>query len=232
MCGLRSRIYGIKQIYDRPNLPDTLEVEPEEEVDTDEKSPYTRTFQSEVEKSIKEMRTKEAIRQHDVPGEVLKILGEGRLKIIIKLINTIYEPGEWTRDFTEITMIALKKKLEGTKCSDHHTINLNAHTAKIVAKIFRRGIERKFGDVLGVNQFGFRRGTETRYAIGMLRIISERTVEIVEEQCVCFIDWHKASDRVNLTKLIQIRKGTGIDCRERRLISNLYMALRVKLRLN
>jgi len=28
------------RLYDRPNRPETLEVEPEEEVDTDEKGPY------------------------------------------------------------------------------------------------------------------------------------------------------------------------------------------------
>jgi hypothetical protein len=55
----------------------------------------------------------------------------------------------------------------------------------------------------------------------MLRVISERTLEIDEDLCVCFIDWKKAFDRVNGTKLMQILKGTGIDWRERRLISNL-----------
>jgi hypothetical protein len=39
----------ISELYDRPNRPETLEVEPEGEVDTDEKSPYI--LQSEVEKS-------------------------------------------------------------------------------------------------------------------------------------------------------------------------------------
>ena len=40
-------------------------------------------------------------------------------------------------------MIALKKKTQATKCSDHRTISLIAHTAKIIAKILRRRIERK-----------------------------------------------------------------------------------------
>jgi hypothetical protein len=66
----------------------------------------------------------------------------------------------------------------------------------------------------------------------MRRIISERNLEIDVELCVCFIDWQKAFDRVNWTKLTQILKGTGIDWRERRLISNLYMAQSVKIRLN
>ena len=30
----------IAELYDRPNRPETLDVEPEEEVDTDEKGPY------------------------------------------------------------------------------------------------------------------------------------------------------------------------------------------------
>ena len=46
----------ITELYVRPNRPETLEVEPEEEVDTDEKGPYI--LQSELEKTVKEMRNK------------------------------------------------------------------------------------------------------------------------------------------------------------------------------
>jgi len=151
-------------------------------------------LQSEVEKAIKEIRNKKATGDDDVPGDVLKLFGEGCLKIMMKLINTIYETGEWPKDFTEVTMIALKKKPRATKCSDHRTISLIAHTAKIVAKILKRRIEKKIEDVLGEDQFGFRRGKGSRDAVGMLRIISERTLEIDEELCICFIDWQKAFD--------------------------------------
>jgi len=41
----------------------------------------------------------------------------------------------------------LKEEPQATKCSDHRTISHIAHTAKIVAKIFRRRIERKIEDV-------------------------------------------------------------------------------------
>ena len=97
------------------------------------------------------------------------------MKILTKLSNTIYNNGEWPQDFTEVTMIALKKKTEATKFSDYRTISLIAHTAKIIAKILRRRIEKKIEDVLGEDQFGFRRGKGTRDAIGMMRIIAERT---------------------------------------------------------
>ena len=73
---------------------------------------------------------------------------------------------------------------------------------------------------------------KTRDAIGMMRIIEERTLEIDEQLYVCFIDWQNAFDRVNWTKLMQILKRIGIDWRERRLISKLYMEQKVKARLD
>ena len=93
----RFDIWGncVTELCDRPNRPEILE------------GPYI--LQSEVGKAIKEMRIRKASGDDDVPGDVLKLLGEGGLKILTKLINTIYETGEWPKDFTEVTMIALKK---------------------------------------------------------------------------------------------------------------------------
>jgi hypothetical protein len=105
-------------------------------------------------------------------------------------------------------------------------------TSSKVAKILRRRIEKKIDAVIGEDKFRFRRGKGTRNAIGMLRIILERTLQIDEKLSVCFIDWQKAFDRVSWTKLMQILKDISIDWRERKLISNLYMAERVKVRLN
>ena len=63
----------------------------------------------------------------------------------------------------------------------------------------------------------------------MMRIIAEQTMEVNEELCICFIDWQKAFDCVNWTKLMQILKRTGIDWHERRLISKLHVDQNVKV---
>ena len=168
-----------------------------------------------MEKANKKMRNRKATRDDDIPGDVLKLLGEGGLNILSKLSNTIYNTGEWPQDFTEVTMIALKKK---TKSYKMQRLSHN-----------QRRIEKKIEDVLREDQFGFRRGKGTRDAIGMMRIIAEWTLEIDEELCVCFIDRQKAFNHVNWTKLMQILKRIGIDWRERRLISKLYMEQKVKV---
>ena len=65
-------------------------------------------------KAIKDLRNKKATGDDDVPADVLKLLRDGGLKIMMKLINTIYETGEWPKDFMEATMIPLKKKPQAT----------------------------------------------------------------------------------------------------------------------
>jgi hypothetical protein len=47
-----------------------------------------------VEKAIKEMRNKKSTADDDVPGDVLKLLGDDVLILKTQLINNIYETGE------------------------------------------------------------------------------------------------------------------------------------------
>jgi len=95
-------------------------------------------LQSEVEKAIKEMRDKKATEDDDVPGDVPKLLGEDGIRIMTQRSTTY--GGWWSKDFTEVKMIALKKKPKAIKCSDHRTFSLIAHTANIVASVFRKNI--------------------------------------------------------------------------------------------
>jgi hypothetical protein len=47
-------------------------------------------------------------------------------------------------------MVALKKKPKATKCSDHCTISLTAHVAKVVANVISRRSEKKIEDIFWV----------------------------------------------------------------------------------
>jgi len=54
------------------------------------------------------MRDKNAT-EDDVPGDTLKLLEEDGLKLRTQLVNNIHETGRWPQDFTDVTVIALKK---------------------------------------------------------------------------------------------------------------------------
>ena len=78
---------------------------------------------------------------------------------------------------------------------------------------------------IGKMQFGIRKGCGTRKAIhvGVMRTICERSLEHGNEVFICFVDFEKNFDRINWVKMLEILKRIGDDCRDRRLIMNLYM---------
>src|SRR6476469_1681349 len=112
---------------------------------------------------------------------------------------------------------------EKDECSDHRTINLISHASKILFKILTNRIEAKPRDFTGRNQFGFRKGCGTRNAIGVMRMICERSLEFGNNVYSCFVDFEKAFDRVNWEKMMKVLQSIGVDWRDRRMISELYM---------
>jgi hypothetical protein len=124
-------------------------------------------------------------RDNEVPRDVLKLLGEDDFRMT-QLIKKIYKNGKWSKDFTEVTMTALERKPKATKCSDHRTISLITHTAKTVASILRRRIERKFSNYVETNSFNIEEEKGTMDSIGMLRMKSEITLDIDDKLCACF----------------------------------------------
>jgi hypothetical protein len=111
----------VEQLYDRASRPENRNVE-SEEVDEDHKGPHI--LLSVVEKAIKEMRDKKATGDDDAPVEALKLLGDDGLNVLTQLINNIYESVEWPKDFTEVSMVVLKKRPKARKCTDHRTRNV------------------------------------------------------------------------------------------------------------
>src|SRR6478609_5327045 len=105
---------------------------------------------------------------------------------------------------------------EKDECSDHRTISLISHASKILLKILTNRIEVKARDFIGRNQFGFRKGCGTRDAIGVMRMICERSLEFGNKVCICFVDFEKAFDRVNVEKMMKVLQSIGVDWRDRR----------------
>jgi len=90
-----------------------------------------------------ERNPREWLQKKKIKKDILKLSTCTASCIESVKILCIRSYGEWPKDLTEVTMIALKKKSQATKCSEHRTISLIVHTAKIVTKILRRRIEGK-----------------------------------------------------------------------------------------
>ena len=94
-----------------------------------------------------------------------------------------------------------------------------------------RRIEDKTEPFLSRSQFGFRKGVGTRDAIGVMRLIGERSIENGKDVFVCFVDFEKAFDRVNWSKMMKVLRDIKVDWKDRRLISDLYLRQEAVVRL-
>src|SRR6266496_6671562 len=90
-------------------------------------------------------------------------------------------------------------------------------------RVLTKRIEAKIKQLLGRNQFGFRKGIGTRDAIGVMRTLYERSLEHGNEVYICFVDFEKVFDRVDWVKMFDILKNLHVDWRDRRLLQGLYM---------
>ena len=75
-------------------------------------------------------------------------------------------------------MVPLPKKCNAKECKDNRTVRFIYHVTKAATKIVLRRIEKKIEGNMGDDQFGFRKGRGTRDAIGCLRMIAERMIEV------------------------------------------------------
>ena len=180
-------------------------------------------MKAEVLKAIEELKTGKAEVTDNIPAEMLKILKGTALDEKVLLCQQMYSEGKWPEDFIKSVMVPLKKKSAAEKCEDHRTITLTSHASKIMLKILTRKLENKLTAVIGQDQFGFIKGRGTREVVAVMRILAERSIEHGQELYVSFVDFEKAFDRVNWEKLTEILKSVGVDWRDRRLISELYM---------
>ena len=210
----------VEDLYSKDGKPKNRSVEGTSKNDDEEGPPILR---KEVEWAIKALKAKKAAGIDEVPAEVLKIMEENGINSVWKLCQRIYETGIWPEDFTTAVMITLPKKPNANECKFFRTISLISHTSKILLQILHAKMQKKIDENLSNTQFGYRSERGTRDAIGAMRQLTERRLEIGRDTYTCFIDFEKAFDKVNWTKMLEIMKNIGIDHRDRRLVENLYM---------
>ena len=154
--------------------------------------------------------------------ELLKELNEAAAKMLKDLFNAIYDAGHMPQDWVQSTFVTLPKSNSAKRCEDYRTISLMSHVLKIFLKIIHNRIYKKCEENISETQFGFRKGLGTRDALFALQILVQRCWDVNKDVYLCFIDYEKAFDRVQHSKLIEILKNTGIDSKDLRIITNLY----------
>ena len=126
--------------------------------------------------------------------------------------------GAWKRS----VFIPIPKKGNAKECSNYRTIALISHISNVMLKILQASLQQYSNCELPDVQAGLRKGRGTRYQISNIRWIIEKAREFQKNIYFCFIDYSKAFDCVDHTKLWKILKEMGIPDHLTCLLRNLY----------
>ena len=150
------------------------------------------------------MANGKAMGPDELSAELLKLgLSDSSHEILLAFHDTIvavWMTGEIPKEWKDATIKVLRKKKDGTECSNYRGLSLVAHADKVVLKV----VANRLGDfceeagILPEEQYGFRPQRSTTDTICVVRRLQElgRTSNTSLE--ICFIDLAKAYDSVKI----------------------------------
>ena len=102
--------------------------------------------------------------------------------------------------------IPIPKKGNPKECHNYRTIAFISHTSKVMLKLLQARLQHYVTHEIPDVQSGFRKGRETRDQIANIHWIIRKAREFHKKIHFCFIDYTKALDCVDHSKLWKLNR--------------------------
>ena len=130
----------------------------------------------------------------------MEILKDDVVKVLHSICQQIWKTQQWPQDWKSSVFIPIPKKGNAKECSNF-IIALISRASKVMLKILQARLLQYMHCELPDVQAGFRKGRRTRDQIAKIRCIIEKAREFQKNIYFCFIDYAKAFDCVDHSKL-------------------------------
>ena len=141
-----------------------------------------------------------------IPVELFQILKDDAVKVLHSVCQQIWKTQQWPQDWKRSVFIPIPKKDNDKDCSNYHTIALISHTSKVMLKILQARLQQYMNRELPDVQAGFRKGRGTRDQVVNIHWIIEKAREFQKNIYFYSIEYAKAFDCVDHTKLCKIQE--------------------------
>ena len=109
----------------------------------------------------------------------------------------------------KVSFIPTPKKGNAKECSNYRTVALISHASKVMLKIIQARLQQYMTYELPDVQAGLRKGRGTRDQIANIRWIIEKARDFHKSIYFCFIDYAKAFDCMDHSKLWENSERDG-----------------------
>ena len=129
------------------------------------------------------------------------------MKVLHSVCQQIWKTQQWPQDWKRSVFISIPKKDNGKECSNYYTTALISHGGKL--KILQARLQQYMNRELPDVQAGFRKGRGNTDKTADIHWIIEKAREFYKNIYFSFIDYTKAFDCVDHSKLYIILKEIG-----------------------
>ena len=136
-----------------------------------------------------------------ISAELFQILKDDAMKVLHSICQQIWKTQQWPQDWKRSVFVTIPKKGNAKECSNYHIAALVSHTSKVMLKILQAWLQQYVNCELPDVQAGFRKGRGTRDQIANIHWIIAKAKEFHKIIYFCFIDYAKAFDCVEHSKL-------------------------------
>ena len=172
----------------------------------------------EVSEAIRASAPNKAPGPDGIPIELYKFLDEDNVKTLARILNQMWTEETYPTDFTCADVVSIFKKGDTALPQNYRPISLLNSSYKIFTKILQKRIAEATDQYISNTQFGFRRSRSTAEPLFCVRRLQDLGEAGHENIILIFLDWEKAFDKVNPTKLIETLERMKID---RKMIDNI-----------
>ena len=174
----------------------------------------------EVRAAIKHLKNGKTPGVDDIDAEMLKAepeLASGYLCTLFKYIRDVV-PDDWKKAM----IVKVPKKGDLSKCDNFRGISLLSVPSKVLGRVVIERIKEGIDAKLRCDQAGFRKGRGTTEQVFILRNIIDRSIEWQAPLYINFVDFTKAFDSLDRSRLWKILRHYGISSELVDLIRAMY----------
>ena len=163
-----------------------------------------------IEIAIKKQKNNRAPGEDQIVAELIKAGGQSIVRVIHKLIVSVWNKEEMPKDWNTGLICPIFKKGDKQECKNYRAITLLNIVYKILSNIIMERINQYAENILEEFQCGFRCGRSSIEQIFILRQVMEKCFEFNTDLHILFVDYKQAFDSVNRVELLNIMEGYGI----------------------
>ena len=167
--------------------------------------------------TMKELRTiLKKFKNHKAPGpdrvtvEMFKQLTINNLDIVLHMLNECWENERIPQCMTEANVASLFKKGDTQNLANYRPISLLNCTYKLYASIIQKRLADKTDKHIHPTQYGFRAKRSTAQALYLARRIQDIAEQSGEQILLVLLDWEKAFDKIDQTRMIEALERLNI----------------------